>query len=190
MADTKKKNAKKTEGPISTLVSKEKFEATKADLAKMVEGIQGGEKLLELVDAGYKKGKLSSNELMEVLESLNLESEQLDKIYDVLENLGVDTAEDDYLAGVEDDALLPSGNELEELPEEELVDPNTLVDSFAVDDPVRMYLKEIGKVDLLTPERWSWPRPWARATRPGNSWRRWSSRVSRCPNRSGRNWKN
>ena len=153
MADTKKKNAKKTEGPISTLVSKEKFEATKADLAKMVEGIQGGEKLLELVDAGYKKGKLSSNELMEVLESLNLESEQLDKIYDVLENLGVDTAEDDYLAGVEDDALLPSGNELEELPEEELVDPNTLVDSFAVDDPVRMYLKEIGKVDLLTPEK-------------------------------------
>ena len=152
MAD-KKKNTKKNETPISTLVSKEKFEAAKADLAKMITGIQGGEKLLELVDAGYKKGKLSSGEMMEVLESLSLESEQLDKIYDVLENLGVDTAGDDYLVGLEDDALVPPGSELEELPEEELVDPNALVDSFAIDDPVRMYLKEIGKVDLLTPER-------------------------------------
>ena len=152
MAD-KKKNTKKNETPISTLVSKEKFEAAKADLAKMITGIQGGEKLLELVDAGYKKGKLSSSEMMEVLESLSLESEQLDKIYDVLENLGVDTAGEDYLAGMDDDALLPPGNDLEELPEEELVDPNTLVDAFAIDDPVRMYLKEIGKVDLLTPER-------------------------------------
>ena len=154
MADNKKKSSnKKHEAPISTLVSKEKFEAAKADLTKMVEGIQGGEKLLELVDAGYKKGKLSSGELMEVLESLSLESEQLDKIYDVLENLGVDTAGDDDLAVMDDDILVPPGDELEELPEEELVDPNTLVDSFAVDDPVRMYLKEIGKVDLLTPEK-------------------------------------
>ena len=153
MADKKKTGGKRNEAPISTLVSKEKFEAAKADLAKMVEGIQGGEKLLELVDAGYKKGKLSSGELMEVLESLSLESEQLDKIYDVLENLGVDTAGDDDLAGIDDDILVPPGDELEELPEEELVDPNALVDAFAVDDPVRMYLKEIGKVDLLTPEK-------------------------------------
>ena len=43
-------------------------------------------------------------------------------------------------------------NEIEELPEEEMVDPNTLVDSFGIDDPVRMYLKEIGKVNLLTPD--------------------------------------
>ena len=152
MAD-RKKSARKSEAPLSTLVSKEKFEAAKSDLAKMVEGIQGGERLLELVDAGYQKGKLSSGELMEVLESLSLESEQLDKIYDVLENLGVDTSgEEDELAEI-DDALVPPGAELEELPEEELVDPNALVDAFAVDDPVRMYLKEIGKVDLLTPEK-------------------------------------
>ena len=154
MADNKKKTAgKRDELPISAFVSKERFDAIRAELAEKTRGVQGSEKLLELVDAGYKKGKLSSNELMEALESMNLDGEQMDKVYEVLENLGVDTAGDDYLADMEDEGLLPTGGELEELPEEELVDPNALVDAFAVDDPVRMYLKEIGKVDLLTPER-------------------------------------
>ena len=148
----KKKSSKKQEtaGPI--LVSKEMFEAAKADLAKTVEGIAGGEKLLELEDAGYKKGKLSSGEMMEVLESMELDSEHMDKIYDLFENLGVDTVGDDVLPELDDD-ILPPTDELDDIPEEEIVDPNTLVDSFAIDDPVRMYLKEIGKVDLLTPER-------------------------------------
>ncbi|MDE7004464.1 MAG: RNA polymerase sigma factor RpoD, partial [Oscillospiraceae bacterium] len=74
------------------------------------------------------------------------------QVYDVLENLGIDTAGDDFPPELDDD-ILPPAAELEEIPEEEIVDPNTLVDSFAIDDPVRMYLKEIGKVDLLTPER-------------------------------------
>ena len=148
----KKKSSKKQETGTPILVSKEKFEAAKADLAKTVEGISGGEKLLELVEAGYKKGKLSSGEMMEVLESMELDSEHMDKIYDLFENLGVDTVGEDVLPELDDD-ILPVGDDLEDIPEEEIVDPNTLVDSFAIDDPVRMYLKEIGKVDLLTPER-------------------------------------
>ena len=148
----KKKTGKKVEAAPHVQVSPEKLEAAKAELSKMIEGVQGGEKLLELVELGCKKGKLSSGEMMEVLESITLETEQLDKVYDVLENLGVDTAGDDFVPELDDD-VLPSTDELEELPEEEIVDPNTLVDSFAIDDPVRMYLKEIGKVDLLTPER-------------------------------------
>ena len=148
----KKKSSKKQETGTPVLVSKEKFEAAKADLAKTVEGISGGEKLLELVEAGYKKGKLSSGEMMEVLESMELDSEHMDKIYDLFENLGVDTVGEDVLPELDDD-ILPVGDDLEDIPEEEIVDPNTLVDSFAIDDPVRMYLKEIGKVDLLTPER-------------------------------------
>ena len=148
----KKKAAKKVETAPQPQVSPEKLEAAKAELGKMVENVQGGEKLVELVETGCKKGKLTSNEMMEVLENLSLETEQLDKVYDVLENLGVDTAGDDFVPELDDD-VLPSTDELEDIPEEEIVDPNTLVDSFAIDDPVRMYLKEIGKVDLLTPEQ-------------------------------------
>ena len=132
------------------MTSEEKIEAGKIELMKVVEGVQGAEKLAELLDKGKKKGKLSSGELMDVLEEMDLESEQLDKIYDTMENMGIDTAGEDYLPELVDE--VPPIEEIEEIPEEEIVDPNTLVDSFGIDDPVRMYLKEIGKVNLLTPE--------------------------------------
>lgn len=129
-----------------------KMEQGKIEVMKVVEGVQGAEKLAELIERGKKNGKLSSSELMDVLENLDLESDQMDKIYDTLENLGIDTVGDDYLPELADDIMPPLEelNEIEELPEEEMVDPNTLVDSFGIDDPVRMYLKEIGKVNLLT----------------------------------------
>ena len=131
-----------------------KLEQGKAEIMKVLEGVQGAEKLAELIERGKKNGKLSAGELMDVLENLDLESDQMDKVYDVLENLGIDTVGDDYLPELADDVMPPLEelNEIEELPEEEMVDPNTLVDSFGIDDPVRMYLKEIGKVNLLTPD--------------------------------------
>ena len=132
------------------MTSEEKIEAGKIELMKVVEGVQGAEKLAELLDKGKKKGKLSSGELMDVLEEMDLESEQLDKIYDTMENMGIDTAGEDYLPELVDE--VPPIEEIEEIPEEEIVAPNTLVDSFGIDDPVRMYLKEIGKVNLLTPD--------------------------------------
>ena len=113
----KKKPAKKTEDTPHTQVTPEKVEAAKAELGKVVEGVQGSEKLLELVESGSKKGKLSSGEMMEVLESITLETEQLDKVYDVLENLGVDTAGEDFVPDLDID-VLPSSEELEDLPEE------------------------------------------------------------------------
>lgn len=139
----------KQEEEKSLLSNEEKMEEGKNKVLKVVEGVQGADKLGELIERGKKKGNLSASELMDVLEDMDLESEQMDRIYDTLENLGIDTVGDDYLPELADDAVPPM-EELEDIPEEEIVDPNTLVDSFGIDDPVRMYLKEIGKVNLLS----------------------------------------
>ncbi len=126
-------------------------EQSKAEMLKIVEGMPGAERLSELLERGKKKGNLSSGELMEVLEEMNLESEQMDRIYDTMENLGIDTVGEDYMPDL-NEVEMPPAEEIEELSEEEMVDPAAMMDAFGSDDPVRMYLKEIGKVNLLTAE--------------------------------------
>ncbi|MCI8303322.1 MAG: sigma-70 family RNA polymerase sigma factor, partial [Lawsonibacter sp.] len=128
-----------------------RMEAGKAEIMKVVEGVAGAEKLGELIEQGKKKGRLSSSELLDVLEDIDLGAEQMDKIYDTLENLGIETVGEDYIPELADN-VEPPAEEMEEISEEEIVDPNTLIDTFGTDDPVRMYLKEIGKVNLLTSE--------------------------------------
>ena len=108
--------------------------------------LNGNEKLRDLFTKGKKKGKLDAGELSDVLDELDLESEQMDSIYDSLEQLGIEVGSEDFLADLPDEDGEPAMDEIAEIEEEELVDPNTLVDSFNIDDPVRMYLKEIGKV--------------------------------------------
>ncbi len=149
---------KKETAPELILEKKEKgsdiqarMETGKIEIMKVVEGTPGAEKLAELIERGKKKGKLSSSELLDVLEDMDLGTEQMDKIYDTLENLGIDTVGEDYMPELTD-AVEPPVEEMEEIAEEEIVDPNSLIDTFGTDDPVRMYLKEIGKVNLLTSE--------------------------------------
>ncbi len=114
------------------------------------------EVLNELLEKGKKQGQLTNKEL-EVLETLNLDAEATEKFYESLEANGIEAIieDDDFLPPVDDLDILPELEELQELEEvteEEILDTDSMADSFSTDDPVRMYLKEIGKVALLTPE--------------------------------------
>jgi RNA polymerase primary sigma factor len=107
------------------------------------------EKLKDLFIKGRKEKKLEASELSDVLDEMDLDSEQMDHIYDSLEALGIEVRTETFSNELPDN-MEPPMEEIAEIEEEELVDPNTLVDNFNIDDPVRMYLKEIGKVSLLT----------------------------------------
>ena len=142
---TRKKAAEKTEKPAENALPEDPEE-----FAKYKE-----EKLNSLIEKGKKAGKLTSKELMDTLDDLKLDPDELDKFYDKLEDLGIDTAGEDILPPLDDDELpaLEELQEIEEVTEEEIAaDTDALADTFSTDDPVRMYLKEIGKVPLLTPE--------------------------------------
>ena len=111
--------------------------------------ITANEKLKDLLAKGCKTGKLDPGELSDVVDTMDLDGDQMDRIYDSLADLGIEVGSDEFLTDLPDDGEPPL-EEIAEIEEEELVDPNTLVDSFNIDDPVRMYLKEIGKVPLLS----------------------------------------
>lgn len=111
----------------------------------------------DLIEAGKKKGKLSQKELSAVAEELEMNSDEIEKLYDALENHGIELPLEEFIADLppEDEFLEDAPEDLsdiEEIPEEELADSASLLEGLSIDDHVRIYLKEIGKVDLLTPE--------------------------------------
>ena len=142
------KQAETKAAPAADEPAEDKPVAEKPESEKTTE-----EKLNELVEKGKKADKLSSKDLM-VLEDMNLSSEETEKFYDRLESLNIDVLSDDALPPVDEDALpeLEELQEIEEVTEEEMNETEAMADTFSTDDPVRMYLKEIGKVPLLTPE--------------------------------------
>ena len=110
--------------------------------------------LTALISKGRRDGVLSSAELLSALEKLDLSVEKIEQIYDTFESIGIQIVSSEPEGGDLPDLLddiddIPD-SELDE--EEPLVDPVELAAEYNLDDPVRMYLKEIGQVPLLSPE--------------------------------------
>ncbi len=108
-----------------------------------------------LIAQGKKEGMLRAADLNAQLEKLQLTPEKIEEIYDRLDamNIQVVTAELELDLGDDDLGLGADGDiDLSGLDEEDLVDPVDLAAEYSLDDPVRMYLKEIGQVKLLSAE--------------------------------------
>ena len=123
---------------------------TKKPAAKNTEDLQTV--LQNLIAQGKKDGMIRASELNSHLEKLDLSPEKIEDIYDRFEAMNIQVVSADLDLDLGDDLDLDLGDDIDlsGVEDEDLVDPVDLAAEYNLDDPVRMYLKEIGQVRLLS----------------------------------------
>ena len=110
--------------------------------------------LQKLIAQGRKEGMIRASELRRHLEEMDLSAEKIDEIYDSFEAMNIQIISEDLDLDLGDslELLDDLGDDIDlsDIDEEDLVDPVDLAAEYNLDDPVRMYLKEIGQIKLLS----------------------------------------
>ena len=130
---------KKIEGKMK---NQEEIEEMKDVNASNDKEKSDAEKVQDIVKKAKAKGKMTYEELAKELENTN--PDQIDKVFDAFEEMGVNLLNDDF----EEEPDIDDLKEVENLKLDEITD--TSYEGISVDDPVRMYLREIGKIPLLS----------------------------------------
>ena len=135
------KAKKDNEEIIEELKSSNKKAKNKKEQKNIEQAEDTNKKVQEILKKAKEKGQITYGELASQLEDIN--PEQIDKVFDAFEEFGVDVLKDDLEE--------PDIEDLQEVEDIKLEDINTMnFDGINIDDPVRMYLREIGKIPLLT----------------------------------------
>ena len=100
-----------------------------------------------LIEKGKQKGSLSNDDILEALGDFDIEIEQMEKLYEIIENAGIEITE-----SINPDDFTDIDSTVDNV-ENTDPDASSTLDTLIIDDPVRMYLKEIGKISLLDTDR-------------------------------------